>query len=303
MILTCNLCGNTLKPFIPLVLDPITLESFSIHRCMECGLGHTIPKPENITRYYEKQYYGKRHGFTSKYCIKRRLRFVTQAMGKQTGKRLLDIGCGDGSFLLAARNKGWNVMGTELNPHSALSASIDVRENLEQVPDGGQFDCITMWHSLEHMPDIKSTLLKLSELIIPNGKLIIAVPDNGGYQAKIFRRRWLHLDVPRHLYHFDADSLQYCLRANGFTIQNQLHQEIEYDLIGWSQSVLNSLFPNHPNIFFNFLTNKQIKNSFLIKISNVILGSFLTGLSLPAVATGTLAGRGGTLIIIAYRTN
>ena len=303
MILMCHICENKLIQQFSKVIDPITRDTFSIHKCIECGLGHTIPRPRDLNRYYTNHYYGKRHGFTSRHCIQRRLKILTFAMNsKETAKKLLDIGCGDGSFLLAAQNAGWDVMGTELNPSSALLAGIDVRENLEQVPRGDKFDCITLWHSLDHIPDINSTLSKLSQLLNTYGKLLIAVPDNGGGQAKVFRHRWLHLDVPRHLYHFDAHSLPYCLRSYGFTIQHQWHQEVEYDLIGWSQSALNYLFPYYPNIFFNFLVHKQMNCNFLIKMTNVLLGAIFTGLSLPAVVAGTLVGRGGTLITAAYRT-
>ena len=296
----CNVCGNKLITRFPKVLDPITNEMFAIHKCKGCGLGHTVPQPKNLSRYYGTIYYGNRHSFTSNYCTKRRLRFVASAINEEDGKRLLDIGCGDGSFLLAARDAGWEVVGIEINPDLARTAGLDVREDIEQVSDSSLFDCITMWHSLEHIRDIRSTLSQLSKLLKPNGKLLIAVPNNSGLQSKVFRNRWLHLDVPRHLYHFDTISLSFCLRCAGFIIQRQWHQELEYDLIGWSQSALNYVFSN-PNVFFDYLTGKQRNLSTLLNISNFALGSILTVLSLPLVAAGTLFGRGGTLITVAYR--
>ncbi len=296
----CNVCGNKLITRFPKVLDPITNEMFAIHKCKGCGLGHTVPQPKNLSRYYGTIYYGNRHSFTSGYCTRRRLGFVASAIKEETGKKLLDIGCGDGSFLLAARDAGWEVVGTEINTDLARAGGLDVREEIEQVSDCALFDCITMWHSLEHMRDIRATLSQLSKLLKPNGKLLIAVPDNGGLQSKVFRHRWLHLDVPRHLYHFDAGSLSFCLRCAGFTIQHQWHQELEYDLIGWSQSALNCFFPV-PNIFFDYLTGKQRNFSRLLNISSFALGSILTVLSLPVVAAGALFGRGGTLINVACR--
>jgi SAM-dependent methyltransferase len=289
-----------LVPHFPKVLDPITNETFAIHKCVECGLGHTVPQPNNLSKYYNTRYYVNRHGVFSNYCTKRRLRFVAHTIDEGIGKRLLDIGCGDGSFLLAGRDAGWKVTGTEINPYMARSFGLDVREEIQQVSET-QFDCITMWHSLEHMRDIKYTLSQVSKLLNPDGRLIIAVPDNGGFQAKIFRHKWFHLDVPRHLYHFDAGSLYFCLRSTGFTIQHQWHQELEYDLIGWSQSALSFFFP-YPNIFFDRLVGKQNNPSILLNTSVFILGSILTALTLPAVSAGTLAGRGGTLVTVAYRS-
>lgn len=294
----CNICGNKLTPRFLNILDPITSETFAIHKCTECGLGHTVPQPESLDRYYGNIFYGNRHSFTSRYCTKRRLKIASSVVGEEPGKRLLDIGCGDGSFLRAARDSGWSVMGTEIHPDPARTAGLDVREGIDHLSDCAPFDCITLWHSLEHMRDIKSTLSRLSPLLKSNGKVIIAVPDSGGLQTKIFRRRWLHLDVPRHLYHFDAASLCASLRGAGFTIQQQWHQELEYDLIGWSQSALNLFLP-FTNLFFYQLTGKQKAINSSLKISCFTLGTILTGLSLIAVATEKFLGRGGTLVVAA----
>jgi len=73
--------------------------------------------------------------------------------------------------------------------------------------------------------------------------MVIAVPDAGGFQAKLFGRKWFHLDVPRHLYHFDSASMRQLINAVGFEIKGQFHQEFEYDLMGWTQSALNTMLP------------------------------------------------------------
>lgn len=296
----CHVCGNRLISHFPEVVDPLTNETFAIHRCTECRLGQTVPRPKDLNRYYGNVYYGNRHGFTARYCTRRRLKFVDAAVGLPPGQKLLDVGCGDGSFLLAAQKSGWEVVGTEINPELPRSAGLDVRERVEQLSDLSPFDCITMWHTLEHMPDLGSMLSQLSTLLAPTGRLVIAVPDNGSFQARAFRRKWLHLDVPRHLYHFDAFSLSFCLRRAGFRIENQWHRELEYDLMGWSQSALNYLF-REPNIFFNSITGKKRDVRLSLRASNFLLGTILSGMSLPAVITETWFGRGGTLIVSASR--
>jgi SAM-dependent methyltransferase len=298
----CTVCGDTLEPRYPQVRDPLTDEIFAVFTCRQCGLGHTLPQPADLNRYYAARYYGNRHGLTLRHCIKRRLGYVAAAVYDGTGKRLLDIGCGDGSFLLAASQAGWRVMGTELNPQPAREAGLDVREDVSQVADEGQFDCITMWHTLEHMRDIPSTLRHAARLLKPDGKLLIAVPDFGGLQARIFGERWLHIDVPRHLYHFDAGSLRYCLTSSGFSIQRKWHQEFEYDLLGWSQSALNYLAPQ-PNVFFDCFTGKQTDRSRFVAAYSYVLGTLLTVLALPALVAGTVAGRGGSLVALACRND
>jgi SAM-dependent methyltransferase len=301
MLQNCTVCGNRLTPRLPQVLDPLTGETFAIHTCTVCGLGHTLPQPQDLSRYYGPVYHGSRHGFTAQHCTRRRLGFLAAATVGDTGRRLLDIGCGDGSFLLAARDAGWEVMGTELNPKLARAAGLDVKESLEQVQDDSAFDCTTMWHSLEHMRDVKSTLVRVSRLLKPTGTLIIAVPHAGGLQARLFGRYWLHLDVPRHLYHFDAGSLSSCLDVAGFTPQRWWHQELEYDLMGWSQSALNALFPV-PNLFLDSLMGKPGNVGSGMIAANLALGSFLSALFLPAVPACTLFHSGGTLVVAAKKT-
>ena len=231
-------------------------------------------------------------------CLKRRLGFVKSILQPGKGKRLLDIGCGDGSFLLAAKEAGWEVAGTELNPKPARDAGLEVAEGIEEIAQEDRFDCITMWHTLEHMRDIRSTIARIGLLLRPDGSLIIAVPDNGGFQAKLFRDKWIHIDVPRHLHHFDGRSLKYCLESSGYTIRRLWHQEFEYDLLGWSQSALNCIMPQQ-NIFFDCLTGKRKNHTESATALSFVLGSALTMLALPALAAGTLTGRGGTLVVAA----
>ncbi|MBT3369097.1 MAG: class I SAM-dependent methyltransferase, partial [Nitrospina sp.] len=252
---SCNVCGGILATRFAKVRDSITNEFFAILECTKCGLGHTHPRPDDLSPYYGSHYYGGRHGLTAKFCISRRLRFLQRIVGKATGYRLLDVGCGDGSFLLAAKEAGWNVTGTEMNPHPARAFNLDIMHNLDQIESAEQFDCITMWHSLEHMKDIKSALHLIAGLLTPKGRLIIAVPNSDSLQIRLFGPRWLPLDAPRHLYHFTPYSLRFSLENAGFHVYRSKHHEIEYDLIGWSQSALNYLNCT-PNIFFDFLTGK-----------------------------------------------
>ncbi len=299
-MIKCNLCDGDLVTRFPEVRDPLTDEIFEIKRCACCGLGHTVPQPAELGRYYAARYYGNRHSFTARLCSARRMRFVGACAGRGDGKRLLDIGCGDGSFLLEARRAGWDVMGTELNPSMAGEAGLDVREDIALFGDEVKFHCITMWHTLEHMRDIPSMLWHAARLLAPEGRLVVAVPDWGGMQAKIFGPRWLHLDVPRHLYHFDAGALRRSLEAAGFALEREWHQEFEYDLLGFSQSALNYLMP-YPNVFFDALTGKGGGHGWVATAAGLVLGPLLTVLALPLLAIGTLSGRGGTLIAVAKK--
>ncbi len=298
--LKCNACGGELRTRFGSVIDPQLRETFAIVACEVCGLGHTAPQPDNLNRYYGSTYHGGRHGLTARYCARRRLRLVKSMTGASLGGRLLDVGCGDGTFLLAARDSGWVVMGTEVNTAIPCAAGLDVRQSLDQVQTNGPFDCITLWHSLEHLRDPRATLKQLADLLTPGGLLVVAVPDAEGLQARVFGSSWFHLDVPRHLYHFGDRSLTRLLNDAGLTILRRWHQELEYDLFGWAQSALNKLLPV-PNLFFNRLTGRPIQDGGKYSAVSGLLGVAFTALALPATVAGTLLHQGGTLIAVARR--
>ncbi|UTG91863.1 class I SAM-dependent methyltransferase [Geobacter sulfurreducens] len=299
----CRSCGGPLAPWLDRVADPQTGELFHLTRCGRCGLGHTEPQPADMAPYYGAAYHGGRHGVTAAWCARRRIRWVTAACGGDgAGRRLLDVGCGDGTFLLEAGQRGWRTVGTELNPAAAREAGLDVRGSVDAADDGIPYDCITLWHSLEHMTDPRRLLARLAAMLGPGGVLVVAVPDAGGLQCGLFGRHWLHLDVPRHLYHFSRASLGRLLAADGCAVVRTMHHEFEYDLMGWLQSALNALLPV-PNILFAALTGRRRPGEHgALTLISLLLAVLLAPAATLLVIGETLLGRGGTLVMVAQKT-
>ena len=297
---SCNVCGGVLDLRFGDVVDPGTRERFAIEACTNCGLGHTTPTPEDLGRYYGQRYYGGRHGFTAAHCARRRARLVDSAARSGRKGALLDVGCGDGTFLLEARGRGWNVVGTEMNPELARSAGLEVYESVAEASTRAPFDCITLWHCLEHVRNPKEMIESLVPLLAADGIIVVAVPDAEGMQASVFGPAWFHLDVPRHLFHFGDRSLTLLLQDAGLTVERRLHQELEYDLLGWLQSALNRML-SAPNILFDRLTGRDTAARRGEVGASYVMGTLLSPLALSATAVGTMAGRGGTIIAIARR--
>jgi SAM-dependent methyltransferase len=277
------------------VTDPMTGMCFSVVWCGDEGLGKTEPQPQDLAPFYPVAYYGGRHGATAGFCLHRRLTWIDN--GGQKGLRLLDVGCGDGSFLLVAKAQGWTVTGLERFPDDARAKGLDVFTDVSELKPTFGYDCITLWHSLEHISEPSKLLDQLQGLIKPGGRIIVAVPDFGGWQARLFGRYWLHLDVPRHLWHFTLPALCVAFKKAGLEVAQTYHQEFEYDLLGWSQSALNACFKT-PNVFFNWLTKKPTQVSKPMLVVHIVLGFFFTGLSVPLVWLGSAFKRGGTVIVV-----
>lgn len=180
----------------------------------------TVPQPsaEKLPDYYESQDYISHtdqnrgvlatiYQLVKKWSIRKKLRLILKE--NQGVGALLDIGAGTGDFLKVAMEKGWQVQGMEPNVNAVKLASekgLDLKLSLEEFKKD-QFDVVTLWHVLEHMPNLEETILQLSNLVKPKGTLIIAVPNFKSYDAQHYGKYWAAYDTPRHLWHFSKKSL------------------------------------------------------------------------------------------------
>jgi SAM-dependent methyltransferase len=294
----CITCGATCAIAFQEVVDPITGSRFGIERCPECGLGHTTPQPDDIGPFYGPEYHGRRHGITAAYSDSRRVRFVESSTGGRSGLNVLDVGCGDGTFLIAGRTRGWEVTGTELNPTIARAAGLTVFEDIREASARAPYQVITFWHTLEHMRNPRAMLEAAVGLLAPDGVVLIAVPNAHSLQARVFGAGWFHLDVPRHLFHFTPRSLEALLAKTGLRRTRSWTQEFEIGLFGWTQSVLNRLF-ERPNVLYGLLTGRQV--SPVGALASTLAGSLVTPAAVPLEVAASVSGRGATIILAASR--
>jgi len=199
--------------------------------CVVCGLVATYPRPvnEKLSLYYQSDDYishsGRSNNLINSLYIQARkvsLNWKIQLVKSLTEKgNLLDVGCGTGEFLHAMKNNGWAVEGVEPNKTARQKAESligqPVSESIENSTSAA-FDVITLWHVLEHLPDLNESLKKISNLLKPTGTLIIAVPNHNSDDAKQYREYWAGYDVPRHLWHFGKKEMVLFLQNHGFRL-------------------------------------------------------------------------------------
>ena len=89
----------------------------------------------------------------------------------------------------------------------------------KEVLSSNKYDIISLWHVLEHVTDLEETLQFFSKSITDKGRLIIAVPNYTSADAKHYKEFWAGYDVPRHIYHFEINSLKKLLGNHGFSLE------------------------------------------------------------------------------------
>jgi SAM-dependent methyltransferase len=135
--------------------------------------------------------------------------------------RMLDVGCGDGSVLKLAQELGWNAEGVDFDPQAVDAArrkglSVRLGGLAEQRYPDESFDLVPMSHVIEHVHDPLATLREVRRVLRAGGTLVITTPNAASWGHRRFGRHWVHLDPPRHLKIFDADSLAALARRAGF---------------------------------------------------------------------------------------
>jgi predicted TPR repeat methyltransferase len=157
-----------------------------------------------------------------------------------------------------------------------------------------RFDVITCWHVLEHVIDPFSLMKWMGSLLTPCGVVHVTVPNISSWQADWFGRHWMHLDVPRHRYHFSKRTLRALFERAGLHPVDWTSFAIEYDWFGFIQSSLN-LVCSRPNVLFERLTSGTSPGTEREALISALLLPFTAALTMPGMVLSAICGAGATL--------
>lgn len=229
------------KLFISCKDYTVSNKEFDLLYNSELDMLETSPQPtvEELPKYYEsedyishtdskKSFIDKLYQLVKKYTLNKKLRLINSFETEE--KTILDIGCGTGDFLAICKNDEWNVIGVEPNKSARKLAKnkfdLDIFSEVEEI-NSKKFDVITLWHVLEHIPNLNEYISAIKPLLKENGVLVVAVPNFKSYDANHYKQFWAAYDVPRHLWHFSRRSIQVLFLKQQMRVEKTLPMKFD----------------------------------------------------------------------------
>ena len=209
------------KHFLTVKDYSVSKETFQLYHDEDLDMLITTPQPslENLGKYYEsvdyishtdskRSLFEKAYHFVKNIALKNKLDLINSFQPNKG--RILDIGAGTGDFLSVAKQNGWQTIGVEPSEKAKAIAKNKGVSFVEKTValENHSFDVITMWHVLEHVPNLEEQILELKRLLKPNGTLIVAVPNFKSFDAKQYGTFWAAYDVPIHFWHFSKTAIK-----------------------------------------------------------------------------------------------
>ena len=237
---TCPVCDDqAITPFIKTIAQMHSDKTlFNFDQCSSCDLVFLNPRVhfEKLKDYYTSYYlpyrgakaWGKYQklveGSQRKLDIKR-LKRVKQVHKSAETSLILDIGCGNPSFLKVCQqelncqtigidfsNEGWK------NQQDSFE-KMDLRVGeIKDLPSNLQPDVITMWHYLEHDYNPRENLQALKSISKPSTKIVIEIPNFASSSRRKFGKNWAGWHTPRHLCLFSPHNIALLLKKSGWKV-------------------------------------------------------------------------------------
>lgn len=248
---------KNLQPFLNCIDYTVSKESYEVMYNSNYHMLVTSPLPKDLHNYYKSEDYIS-HTDGNKNLFEKLYQFIKNIAHKNklsilnsqnpTSHNLLDIGAGTGDFLKFCSSKKWNVTGIEPSENArnlAKKKGIDLYKNLKGI-ESKKFDIITMWHVLEHVPNLNEYISQIKKLLTPNGTLIIAVPNFESYDANHYKEYWAAYDVPRHVWHFSKKAIHKLFNKHDMSV----HEILPMKFDSYYVSLLSEKYKNGKMNFF-----------------------------------------------------
>ncbi len=230
----CKICNSQNFQNVLKVRDyTVSRETFDVCSCGDCSFTFTkFASNRDLGYFYQSEAYishtnsstglfNTLYQLVRNYTLSSKARLIARYIKP---KSVFDYGCGTGQFLKYFMDKGVCTFGVEVSDSARLRSKelgleiYSSKEDFDQSVSRETFDLITLWHVLEHVEDLNETITFLKSKMSEISILLIAVPNHKSLDAKIYAEYWAAYDVPRHLYHFDPNSMGQLLAKHDLKI-------------------------------------------------------------------------------------
>ncbi len=249
-------------------------ELFNFDQCANCQLVFLNPRVnlDNLKNYYTSHYlpyrgseaWGKYsrlvEGSQKKLDLKR-VKRVKEMCSISPKSLILDVGCGNPSFLKACQQElNCKTMGIDFSDEgwkeqSTLFKGLDLQvAEIKNLSLNLKPDIITMWHYLEHDYTPLENLTYLKSIAKPSTTLIIEIPNFDSISRKKYNENWAGWHTPRHTSLFSPDNIKLLLDKSGWNVSQLLTfgtlnpyllfwmSEIEQKGIQWNKNMENEFW-------------------------------------------------------------
>ena len=204
------------------------------YKCERCGLIISSFAEQSDERHERRANLLSRHPFKhfssmkrSEYSFHRQTVYKNELCSLEAYRKLnslLDIGCGVGGFLLAARDKQWKGIGTEVSSACIQAArqkglEVYLGNVTEAAMEPGSFDVIRMHNVIEHLKDPQGFLKEANKLLRPGGLLLLSTLNMDSFTVSFQKENWKHLIPHYHVHLFNTSNLRLLLNKTGFTVK------------------------------------------------------------------------------------
>lgn len=285
-----------------------TRKVFQVVECEGCHLIRLEPRPSpgELAAYYPDQYWfapqgaaGRLEETYRRVVLRDHVAFVKRALAASgQGGYVLDVGCGNG--LLLSLLPYPKVLGLDF---SAKALSIAARQNgvpgicadLSSAPLAREScSVVTMFHVLEHLPDPVQYIQAARDLLTPDGRLVLQVPNASSWQFRLFGKHWNGIDVPRHLFNYRRRDIENLLDFCGFVITRRKHFSLRDNPAGMASSIAPGLDP----------MARRVRGTTEGSVTRLLKDAVYFGLTLaalPFTALEAASGHGSTIMLEARK--
>jgi len=212
----CVACGSTNA-------RPLGVKNeFDVVSCAECGSVYTTYSPWYSSAHFYSGFYLNEDELSPPEFVNTRLAEITTTFAPyRQNNRLLDIGCGAGNLLAAARKNGWDAQGLDVSAGAVkhvrdLGFEVYEGELHDAAFPSQHFDVVTAAELLEHLIDPRPLLQEVERILRPGGLFWTTTPHARGLSGRVLGLKWRCIWPPEHLQLFSVRGLKKLLRDAGF---------------------------------------------------------------------------------------